>query len=333
MFHLRNYPYADYHRTLICMGPIFLLMGLNVFINFSFLENFWLFLSGAMLSFTLTGANKIEQSINIFLFTFIAATLTLFTTWFQHEFTRPLFLGVLTLLIFLTLCLPRVLDVTANATRLLCLFITVAGSTFLVPPSDYSWKIVGVEFLAVLGGGLSCLLINLCLPKLSIEKPPLIRSTYLYKKSFRLALGILIAFIICDILKLTHPSWAAFAILFASRDTQPDSLHRAFERLTGTFAGVIVGVPLALVLFKPYPHSHFLILVFLMIANLVGKKSYWLAMFFVTVSFGALYYIVTPGYGSPTVFILERFAETALGVAILVSMEFFVFPTKTPRSA
>lgn len=148
------------------------------------------------------------------------------------------------------------------------------------------------------------------------------------RQAIQVALAGGLAIIVGEMLSPQRWYWAAITafVIFAGASSRGEILSKGWQRVAGTFAGVIVGIGVALLVGGQAIISMLLILACMFLAFYLIQMSYGLMMFWVTITLALLYGLM--GFFSIQLLTL-RLEETALGALIGVLVASFVLPTST----
>jgi uncharacterized membrane protein YccC len=131
-----------------------------------------------------------------------------------------------------------------------------------------------------------------------------------------------------EVVSPTRWYWAAITsfIVFTGTNSRGDVLVKSWQRMLGTFAGVIAGVFVATVVRGNQGVSIPLVLMCIFLAFYSFRVSYALMIFWITILLALLYGLL--GSFTPHLLLL-RLEETALGAAAGVLVAVWVLPTRT----
>jgi len=320
-----RYPFVDYRRGLLtilsCLVSVLISLSCQLPMYFSL----WFVISATLTGLARAGDNKLQQTFYFLLFAILGALSCSLTTLAHSEFHYGAFYLAFFLLLLIILSLPRLLSGLSIAAIFFSVYAILAAN-FPVEAAHLGLLRALYQALGVISGTLVCAVVNLALPRLTVPAMKVDRGSYLFKRAFRISVGITLGFVIARIFHFSHASWIGFAVLVVSQMNLGASVRRAGQRLLGTFAGIVVGIPASLWLFGPYPQTRWLVVVLMFICFVITMRHYATGIFFVTFSLAALYYSLSISQDGAIPFIIDRFFETLIGVVIALLAEMIIFP-------
>ncbi|HEY0177555.1 MAG TPA: FUSC family membrane protein [Pedobacter sp.] len=143
-----------------------------------------------------------------------------------------------------------------------------------------------------------------------------------FRHSVRVAIVMLIGFLIARIMDSSHSYWILLTILVISKPGFSLTKQRNYERLIGTIAGAFIGM--GILLYIHDRHALFFILLFCMIgAYSFQRKNYVISVLFMTPYILVLFDFL--GMGSLSI-ARERIYDTLIGSGIAVLGSYTLFP-------
>jgi uncharacterized membrane protein (TIGR01666 family) len=144
-----------------------------------------------------------------------------------------------------------------------------------------------------------------------------------FRHSLRVAIVMLIGFVISRSLDFSHSYWILLTILVISKPAFSLTKERNYERLIGTIVGAVVGM-LILTLVRD-KNALFVVLLFCMVgAYSFQRKNYVVSVVFMTPYVLVLFDFL--GMGGLSV-ARERIYDTLIGSAIAFAASYFLFPS------
>jgi uncharacterized membrane protein (TIGR01666 family) len=144
-----------------------------------------------------------------------------------------------------------------------------------------------------------------------------------FKHSLRVAIVMLVGFLISRSLSFSHSYWILLTILVISKPAFSLTKERNYERLIGTIAGAVIGM--LIITFIVDRNVLFVVLLICMVGCYSFQRKYYV----VSVIFMTPYVLVLfnfLGMGGLSV-AQERIYDTLIGSAIAFAASYFLFPT------
>lgn len=147
-------------------------------------------------------------------------------------------------------------------------------------------------------------------------------SSTTFRHSVRVAIVMLIGYIIALMLDSSHSYWILLTVLVISKPGFSVTKQRNYERVIGTVAGAFIGM--GILLYVHDRHSLFFILLFCMIgAYSFQRKNYVISVLFMTPYILVLFDFL--GMGGLSI-ARERIYDTLIGSAIAILGSYTLFP-------
>lgn len=157
-------------------------------------------------------------------------------------------------------------------------------------------------------------------PKLLYENITFSSSTF--RHSLRVAIVMLIGFIVAKTLNLSHSYWILLTILVISKPGFSLTKQRNYERIIGTVVGAFIGM--GILVYVKDKNTLFVILLFCMIgAYSFQRKNYVVSVLFMTPYILVLFDFL--GMGSLSI-ARERIYDTLIGSGIALLASYSLFP-------
>ncbi|WP_316811892.1 FUSC family protein [Pedobacter heparinus] len=157
-------------------------------------------------------------------------------------------------------------------------------------------------------------------PKLLYENMTFSSSTF--RHSLRVAIVMLVGFIVAKTLNLSHSYWILLTILVISKPGFSLTKQRNYERIIGTVIGAFIGM--GILVYVQDKNTLFLILLFCMIgAYSFQRKNYVVSVLFMTPYILVLFDFL--GMGSLSI-ARERIYDTLIGSGIALLASYSLFP-------
>jgi len=147
-------------------------------------------------------------------------------------------------------------------------------------------------------------------------------SSSTFRHSLRVAIVMLIGYVVARLLNSSHSYWVLLTILVISKPGFSVTKQRNYERLIGTIAGAFIGM--GILYYIEDRHMLFFILLFCMIgAYSFQRKTYIISVLFMTPYILVLFDFL--GMGSFSV-ARERIYDTLIGSGIALLGSYMIFP-------
>lgn len=157
-------------------------------------------------------------------------------------------------------------------------------------------------------------------PKLLYENITFSSSTF--RHSLRVAIVMLIGFVVAKTLNLSHSYWILLTILVISKPGFSLTKQRNYERIIGTVVGAFIGM--GILVYVQDKNTLFVILLFCMIgAYSFQRKNYVVSVLFMTPYILVLFDFL--GMGSLSI-ARERIYDTLIGSGIALLASYSLFP-------
>jgi uncharacterized membrane protein (TIGR01666 family) len=157
-------------------------------------------------------------------------------------------------------------------------------------------------------------------PKLLLEN--LTFSSTTFRHALRVAIVMLIGFIVAKTLSFSHSYWILLTILVISKPGFSLTKKRNYERIIGTIIGAFIGM--GVLIYIPDKNTLFVILLFCMIgAYSFQRKNYVVSVLFMTPYILILFDFL--GMGSLSI-ARERIYDTLIGSGIAILASYSLFP-------
>ncbi len=145
----------------------------------------------------------------------------------------------------------------------------------------------------------------------------------IFRHSIRVALALLVGYIVSLIFKADHGYWILLTIVVILKPAYSLSKRRNYDRLIGTVAGIIIG------LFVLYFIKNGTALLVIMIIFMAGSYMFIRTNYFMTVLLMTPYILIFFHYlypGNVQEIMLERVIDTAIGSVIAFFASLFIIP-------
>ncbi len=308
------------YRALLFLIPTSIAVVISFILKSNLLWALWFCYATAFSGFGLNGETRLEQLYYFLKFT-IAGIFLITVGFYLHEYLNDSWwIFCLGLLVTMFLCFYTIAMISQ-----LSIAAPILVYLLIMPISFKSSLVVEMLIPFVCG----CILTVLSSYLLPLHRSPYLVSEidkYLVIRYFRISCAIAIVIFISSLLKLSHPTWAALTVLVVSQGTLGSTIRKAAERFVGTMLGILVGVPVGMYIFHPHEYARFLIVLMFFIAYWIGNKFYYLAVFLFTVSLCGLFFLLSSNNAALVPFMLERLAETVLGVITIIFLELTILP-------
>ena len=147
-------------------------------------------------------------------------------------------------------------------------------------------------------------------------------SSNTFRHSIRVAIVMLIGFVVAKLMNSSHSYWILLTILVISKPGFSLTKQRNYERLIGTVVGALIGM--GFLIYVHDKHTLFVILIFCMIgAYSFQRKNYVVSVLFMTPYILVLYDFL--GMGNLSI-ARERIYDTLIGSGIAVLGSYTLFP-------
>lgn len=326
--------YLDWQRALVFFIPALLLIILVVALDLPQPFAIAALLAVLLMSLAGNGVSKLQQCFCFFLtslFFFLSIVMAHVANYLDVMAPAVVYYAYIALCVFFWSMLPWFNTRFANASLCAAILFLFAPA-LLRSATSYAtsdWQVACMYMAGIALAGAVIVAVNSLLPQVSLATPKRACFRFFIIRALRVSLAVIICYMICRVFSIRHEEWAALAVLVVSQANLGATVKRSMDRLLGTFAGVLGALPLMYFLFLPYPWSRLIALPMLGMAWLWFRASYVLAIFFLTLSLGALYFMLYPPHPSAAVaYVVIRLAETSLGVAVMLSLEFVFFPRR-----
>jgi len=280
----------------------------------------WVILIVALLPFSKVGQTAKTRHFSL-MATGIASTLGIAITIFLNSIDW-LVITWLFISAFVLYCLPRYIAGANTPGLFILIFMVIAHS---LPGNNLTAALQSMP--AILLGTCIVIGMNVLFDRDQIPLPsiPLDKSLYLIQRALRIAILIVLAFLIGYFFQIQNASWVALTIIVVDQNTLGASAKKACQRLLGTALGVVAGILLAYFLFAPFALSHWLALVLVFMTFLFIRVNYTFTIFFATVLLANLFYLLS----SPINIIhymTNRLVDIFIGTAICIIGQMLLFP-------
>lgn len=324
-----SYSRLDYQRFFLFLCPFFCLVFLFYLTIFSVVTLVWAGLSIYLGGLSLVGINYKQQLSSLFYFLSLSFFPILISLFFLNSYSLPSYSCLLFVLVFalqaLSLLPKKSTSLFSMAAIIVIFLPTVPRGVGLS-----LWKQLQ-EIYEGLFLGVS--LLSLWILLLPFTPRPFLPNDYRIGhhllRFLKNSLAVALAFYFSQHLGFKHPAWAGLSAFVISQGTLGATILKAQQRIYGTVFGVLIGIPISIFLYYPYPWTR-VFAIFLFAYGLLNlSKNYVLTTITVGLSIGALFFILSPSLHSAMAFlpyISERIFETLFGVVVFFIVEFVFYP-------
>lgn len=324
----RGLAYGDWHRALLLLLPSLLAIVFTHLYHVPQAVFISLFLSILLMGLAGAGRGKLQQALMCSLTggMFIAAVISAYLAAHLGSIWFYIFLG---LSIFFWTVVPRLNLGLSNACLCAAIFFVFALGHLQASGDALITRTLYLDIYGIVWATGLLVVVNSVLPTVKYTIPQRICGKHFYRRALRVSLAVVLTYAVCTAFKLRHEEWGALAVLVVSQASLGATIKRSGQRLLGTLLGVVCAMPLMYYIFMPYPWARLLALPMLAAAWLWFKRSYGLAIFFVTLSLAALYFMLYPPQPLQALhYVAIRLLQTVLGIMILLLLEILFFPRR-----